>query len=130
MKSLFNSKITTAFLLAFIGLSFSLSYAATVQPQADTVYVTTSGSTITSANFPYGTRVTGIKIMPGTAASRYRFRVGTTIAGAILYETMSGSTTAPLTLDKAQFRVPNSGMYFESSEAGSDLKVFVYTDVQ
>jgi hypothetical protein len=130
MKSLFKSKVLSAFLVAFIGLSFSLGYAATVQPQADTVYFTTTGSTLTSANFPYGTRVTGIKITPGTAAARYRLRVGTAISGAILYETMSGSTTAPLTLDKAQFRIPNTGMYFESSEAGADLKCFIYTDVQ
>lgn len=129
---MFIKRYITAVLVALIGLFSSVSYAATVQPQSGTFYFTTSASTATPAagNYVYGTRVVGIKITPGTAASRYRLRVGTAVSGAILYETMSGATTAPLVLDCAQFRLPNTGIYFESSEAGADLKCFIYTDSQ
>ena len=126
------NKLISGWLFGLIVLTLTLlpANAAVVQVQADTVSVSASGDTITTLNFPLGSRVSGLKIMPGTANCFYRWHVGATTAGNVLYGTWGGSTTATINLDKAQFRFPSTGMTLGTNDSGTSLAIFAYIDVQ
>lgn len=118
---------------AVAALAFALAImpagATTTQVQSDTVMMNTTADTVTSSNFPYGTKVTGIKLVPYALNKFYRLRVGT-ISGNILWEhrTTATSDSLSLALDPVKFTVPNSGIYFQTDDAQTtDVRIFLYT---
>lgn len=99
-------------------------YAATSAPVAGVVKVTANGDTVTS-QLPYGAKIVGVKVVPVGASKYYRFK-NTDSSGAVIYETITGSTTSTLSLDSARFSKPGGGLYFETDDTGA--RVYLYTE--
>lgn len=100
------------------------AYAATSVPVAGVVKLGANGDTVTS-QLPYGATVVGVKVVPIGASKYYRLK-NTDSAGGVIYETITGSTTNTLTLDRVRFNKPGGGLYFETNDTGAS--VYLYTE--
>jgi hypothetical protein len=134
MKKNQISRLITAILCTLTVLSCTLAQASTTQVQADTVMMTTTADTVnvSSTNFGYGARVTGIKLVPYALNKFYRLRVAS-VSGNILWEhrTTATSDSLSLALDPVNFRIPSTGIYFQTDDAQTtDVRIFLYTDVK
>lgn len=129
MTKLQIKRLITAGLCLMIVMASALAHAATTQVQADVVMMNTTADTVTSANFPYNTYVTSIKLNPPTLNKFYRLRVGT-ISGDILWQHKTSATSDSLSLpaDPVKFRIPSSGIYFQTDDTNTtEVKIHLYT---
>lgn len=129
MTKLQIKRLITAGLCLMIVLASALAHAATTQVQPDTVMMTTTADTVASSNFPYNTQVTGIKLVPYGLNKFYRLRVAS-VSGDILWEhrTSATSDSLSLALDPVNFRIPSTGIYFQTDDAQTtDVRIFLYT---
>lgn len=135
MEKINTRTLTTGWLIGLLALTFCLiptiGGSTTTQVQADTVMMNTTADVVntTTQNFPYGTYVTGVKLVPYALNKFYRLRVAS-ISGNILWEhrTTATSDSLSLALDPVKFRIPSTGIYFQTDDAQTtDVRIFLYT---
>lgn len=116
---------TIALLLALgFALSINTAYATTSVPVSGVVRCTATGDTVSVDNLRYAAKIVGVKVNPVAGGKYYRLRSGSTISGAIIYETNSAATTSTMVMDQVQFKLPSDGLYFETDDTGANLTIF------
>lgn len=111
-------------LTLFLVLAAGLCYAGVTVPVPGVARADATGDIITPVHMQYAATITGVKVNPVTGGKYFRLRKGG-IAGGIIYETSTGSTTGTLGLDNVSFKLPSDGVYFETNDPGSNITIYM-----
>ncbi len=134
MEQINTRSLTTGWLIGLIALTLCLIPAiggsTTTQVQDDVVMMNTTADTVnvSTTNFPgYNRKITGIKLVPITASKYHRLRVAN-VSGNILWEHRVNSTTDTVTIDVTNFRIPSTGIYYQTDDSNTtEVRIFLYS---
>ena len=110
--------------LAFVGVNAN---AAVTSPQIGVAKAGATADLISTAYIPVSSKIVSVKVNPQTGGKYYRLRAGSA-TGAIIYETNSAATTATLAADRVSFRMPGSGLYFQTDDSGPLKSIIIYSE--